>query len=221
MRRDDPYRLDLNYTRAMMGFLLFRPDPRSILAIGLGGGSLPKYCYRHLPSADITVVEINPHVIEMREAFLVPRDDHRFRVVCEDGARFVAAVDRRYDVILVDGFTYDGQPAQLCTQDFYDACRSALTEGGVMVVNLHEESPECDALCDRIARTFRESVIAIPADGGSNRIVLACKVPSLRVSAADLERRREALAAVHKQTLKVGYERIARALRLRPDPRGA
>jgi hypothetical protein len=58
MRRDDPYRLDLDYTRAMMGFLLFRPDPRSILAIGLGGGSLPKYCYRHLPSADITVVEI-------------------------------------------------------------------------------------------------------------------------------------------------------------------
>ena len=183
----------------MMGFLLFQPDPRSILAIGLGGGSLPKYCYRHLPSADITVVEINPYVIEMRDAFFVPEDDHRFRVVCDDGARFVAAADRRYDVILVDGFTYDGQPEQLCTQAFYDACRSALTEAGLMVVNLHEESPECEVLCDRIARTFGEAVLSVPADGGSNRIVLACKAPSLRAYAEDLERRWEALAAVHKR----------------------
>ena len=221
MRRDDPYRLDLDYTRAMMGFLLFQPNPRSILAIGLGGGSLPKYCYRHLPSADITVVEINPHVIEMRDAFFVPEDDHRFRVVCDDGARFVAAADRRYDVILVDGFTYDGQPEQLCTQAFYDACRSALTEDGVMAVNLHEESPECEVLCDRIARTFGEAVLSIPADGGSNRIVLACKAPSLRSCAVDLERRWEALAAVHKQTLRVSSDRIARALRPHHHPTDA
>jgi hypothetical protein len=27
--------------------------------IGLGGGSLAKFCYRHLPNSRITVVEIN------------------------------------------------------------------------------------------------------------------------------------------------------------------
>jgi spermidine synthase len=56
----------------MMLVLLFNPAPRSILMIGLGGGSLPKYCHRHLPQCDITVVEINPAVISLREAFQVP-----------------------------------------------------------------------------------------------------------------------------------------------------
>ncbi len=42
----DPYRLCLTYTQAMMGFKLFKPCPEHILVVGLGGGSLSKYCYR-------------------------------------------------------------------------------------------------------------------------------------------------------------------------------
>jgi hypothetical protein len=39
MRLKEPYALDLEYTRAMMGFLLFRREPSDIALIGLGGGS--------------------------------------------------------------------------------------------------------------------------------------------------------------------------------------
>ena len=35
----DPDALALEYTRTMMGFLLFNPEPRQITMIGLGGGS--------------------------------------------------------------------------------------------------------------------------------------------------------------------------------------
>jgi spermidine synthase len=86
MLRRDPCALALGYTRTMMGFLLFRPSPRRISTIGLGGGSLAKYCYRHLPDTTITAVEINPEVIALRDQFHVPRNDERFRVVCADGA---------------------------------------------------------------------------------------------------------------------------------------
>src|SRR5471030_3192506 len=51
MRLDDPWALDLSYTRKVMSFLLFRAAPRRILMVGLGGGSLAKYCYRYLPLA--------------------------------------------------------------------------------------------------------------------------------------------------------------------------
>ena len=51
----------------MMGFLLFIPSPARILMVGLGGGSLAKFCFRHLPDAAIDVVEINPHVIALRD----------------------------------------------------------------------------------------------------------------------------------------------------------
>lgn len=58
MRISDPDHLLFDYTRVMMGFRLFRPKPKRIEMIGLGGGSLAKACYRCLPDCDITVVEM-------------------------------------------------------------------------------------------------------------------------------------------------------------------
>lgn len=44
---DDPFALDLAYTRKMTAFLLFNPEPREVLLLGLGGGSLAKYFNGH------------------------------------------------------------------------------------------------------------------------------------------------------------------------------
>jgi spermidine synthase len=202
MRRGDPLALELDYTRAMMGFLLFRAAPASMLMIGLGGGSLPKYCHAHLPSADITVVEINPHVIAMREAFFVPPDGERFRVVCEDGAAFVARAEARYDVILVDGFTYDGQPEGLCTAGFYADCRAALSEGGVLVVNLHADGPPCEALVDRIAGCFDGESLAIDTADRGNRIVFAAGAAAMRACRSQFRRRWAALPEAQRRMLQ-------------------
>src|SRR5260370_28494877 len=87
----DPNFLVLSYTRTMMAFLLFHQDPERIAMIGLGGGSMPKWCYQQLARTDITVIEISPMVISLREQFYIPTDDERFRVICGDGADYVAA----------------------------------------------------------------------------------------------------------------------------------
>lgn len=60
MSIDDTDELVIPYTRVIMSFLLLEPSPRHVAMIGLGGGSLAKYCYRHLPGTGITAVEINP-----------------------------------------------------------------------------------------------------------------------------------------------------------------
>ena len=67
MRVADPDDLVLDYTRTMMGALLFNPKPRRVLMIGLGGGSMLKYLHRHVPEADLTVVEISQSVIDLRD----------------------------------------------------------------------------------------------------------------------------------------------------------
>jgi len=134
MHVDRPDDVALEYTRLMMGFLLFHPRPRTI---GLGGGSLAKFCFRHVTSARMRVVEINPHVIALRDEFCVPADCERFRVVEADGAHFVRFPPKRSDVLLVDGFDYDGLPRQLCSARFYDDCFDFLMPGGMLVVNLH------------------------------------------------------------------------------------
>ncbi len=212
MRRGNPSRLELTYTRTMMGFLLVEPEPASMLMIGLGGGSLPKYCHRHLPLADVTVVEVNPHVIAMRDAFLVPRDGERFRVVQDDGAAFVERTRERYDVVMVDGFSYDGQPPELCTPAFYAHCRRLLRETGLLVVNLHDEEPACHSYFERIARAFEGDALQVPAEAG-NRIVFAGRSADFERLTTDFEARWSALPEVHRRTLRGSVPRIARAAR--------
>ncbi|WP_374569350.1 fused MFS/spermidine synthase [Ideonella sp.] len=175
MKLRDPYALDLEYTRTMMGFLLFHPAPRQIVMIGLGGGSLAKFCHHHLPKASIQVAEINPHVIALRDEFHVPADDERFRVIRTDGAQFVRHRVTRPDVLMVDGFDTDGQPSRLCSQRFYDDCHEMLQPDGILVVNLHYGHRMRDAYVERIRRSFDDAVLVVDDGDLSNSIVFACK----------------------------------------------
>lgn len=171
-----PDLLLLEYTRLMMGFLLLVPHPGSIAMVGLGGGSLAKFCYRYLPKSRIEVIEINPHVIALRDKFEVPKDDHRFQVHEADAADFVRTAQRRYDVILVDGFDGDGLPACLASRTFYDNCFDLLEPHGVLVVNFHfhhQNSPVC---MDRLKRSFEGHMVTATNDHErNNTIVFACR----------------------------------------------
>lgn len=154
MRLDAPFALELGYTRAMTGFLLFRPEPRQIIVVGLGGGSLPKFCHRALPETHLTVVEINPQVIALRDQFLIPPDGGRFRVVEADASEYFAREAVAADVVLVDGYDRWGLPEPLCTEQFYRDCRRALNPGGVLVVNLWGQEPNRARYLRRLIRVF-------------------------------------------------------------------
>jgi spermidine synthase len=87
MRIARPNDLEVVYTRSMMAFLLFNAEPREVLMIGLGGGSLAKFVYHHLPQARTTAIEVNPQVVEIaRQYFLLPQNDARLNVMVADGA---------------------------------------------------------------------------------------------------------------------------------------
>lgn len=168
-----PDALKLEYTRTMMGFLLFVPEPRSVAMVGLGGGSLAKFCHRHLPKTRIQVVEINPHVIALRDEFQVPPDSRRFSVIQGDGAAFVRSPPRPFDVLLLDGYDEDGLPASLSSQGFYDQCRATLGPDGMLVVNLHCSQVRWQQQVARIRRSFDGALLTVGDDDGSNSVVFA------------------------------------------------
>ncbi len=171
-----PDALVLDYTRTMMGFLLVNPQPRRIAMIGLGGGSLAKYCHRYLPLADMTVVEIDRQVVALRHEFLIPDDGPHFRVLVADGARFVQQSPAgAYDVLLVDGFDTQGQSPQLCTQAFYGHCQRALAPGGLLVANFHQEPAELARYLQRIAQAFGAEPLELPTLRVGNSVVFARK----------------------------------------------
>lgn len=184
MRNDAPDDLQLNYTRAMMGFLLLQPAPRDILVVGLGGGSLSKFCHRHLPDSIVTTVEIDPQVIAWRDRFAIPPDGNHFRVVCADAAEYLeehtrAGMPPIADVILLDGFADYGLPFALGTPLFYDKCHRALRDGGVLVANLWDRDATLERCRNYIGARFGRCIATAGAAPSKNIIAFAAKNPDL------------------------------------------
>ena len=67
--------------------------------------------------------------------FELPRDQ-RLRVASEDGRRWLARNDGRWDVIVIDAFYADSIPFHLATVEFLELARSRLSPGGVIVTNV-------------------------------------------------------------------------------------
>jgi spermidine synthase len=229
MRLEAPDELVLDYTRAMMGFLLLlQPTAQAapaVLMIGLGGGSMLKYLHANLPGADLSTVEIHPEVIDMRQDFHIPPDSERLRIICADGAAFVARPTRLYDVILVDGFTGGGLPDALCSRGFYAHCRKALAPGGVLVANVQADTLHTNQIRQRLSKAFGPEGAALwfESDEGGNDIAMASADRRVLEQARDaFEARWHALPLVHQATLAAASTRLQRALmRAVPPQAGA
>jgi spermidine synthase len=221
MSIDDTDELVIPYTRVIMSFLLLAPSPGHVAMIGLGGGSLTKYCYRHLPGAEITAVEISPEVIALRNEFAIPADDARFRVVLGDGAVWVADAARQSDVqpdvLIVDGFDADGLPAQLSSQRFYDDCYAALADNGIMVVNMWKDYPHYDEYLARISNSFAGNSVIVDAQDGFNHIVLAVKNAAFPPSASSIRHHANLLCESHPLNFQAKANRLVRALPISAD----
>lgn len=171
MRISRPWDLELAYTRAMMAFLLFRPAPVDVLMIGLGGGSLAKFIRKHRPDTRIKAIEISPQVVAAaRSHFFLPGDDAHLQVILGDGAEYVPEHPDSADVILLDGFDAGNQVEGLATLEFYQACRSALKPGGVLVVNLWGRDPGFVTYFSRLVAAFEGQVAWLPVIGKNNVI---------------------------------------------------
>lgn len=173
MRLAAPNELDLRYTQKMMSFLLFRTRPRRLVLIGLGGGSLVKFCHARLPATQVTVLENNPDVIALREAFLVPPDSPNLRVLEADGAEYLEQTQKGIDVLLVDAFDSGGFAPGLANPEFFEQARSRLTGSGVLVVNLAGDRQRYDGLIGVVMQVFDDQVIVVPVPEDDNHVLLA------------------------------------------------
>lgn len=198
MRLARPNDLELAYTRCMMSFLLFHPLPERLLMIGLGGGSLSKFVYHYMPQASSAVVEINPRVAAVaRSHFFLPPEDERFHLVLGDGAEYVAACTEEPDVMLVDGFDTNCQVEELATPGFYDNCRAALADDGVLVVNLWGSDQNFDVYLRRIETAFDGMILCLHAERRGNVIVLGFKKSPGTPRWSDLKERAKELEAAY------------------------
>lgn len=197
MRLSAPNDLELAYTRYMMGFLLFHPEPENMLMIGLGGGSLAKFVYHQIPQTKTTVVEIDPQIVTTaRNYFFLPEDDEQLQVVIADGGKYLANHHTGIDVLMIDGFDDGCQVPSLCEQDFYTLVRQVLNKNGVLVVNLLSRDKAVMNYLKRIENSFNGHIATMMSEARGNLIVFAFKnspgkLPwkTLRIHAKSLEKK--------------------------------
>ena len=175
MRLDTPNTLELRYTRKMMSFLLFNPSPKRIVMIGMGGGSLVKFCHQRLPSAAVTAIELDPDVIAFRDIFKLPPDGPRLQVLQGDGAEYLASAGKGIDVLLVDAFDKIGLAPALASREFFESAFARLSPQGQFIINLAGDKRRFRGLIAEVQDVFDGRVIVVPVRGDGNSVLLAFK----------------------------------------------
>jgi spermidine synthase len=217
MKLGDPFALALDYTRCMMAFLLFHPEPRCALMLGLGGGSLAKFFFKHLRRTKVRVVELDPRIVATaRTHFALPPDDRRLVVEIGDGAEALAP--ECCDVLMVDAYHDEAHVPELASAAFYDAAFLALEPRGVLVVNFMDDDPRFDQYMGRLRSAFGGAVIAMRALYDPNIVALAFKGMPASLEWDELNRR----AARLESRLELRFSKYVRRLRSmnRCDRRG-
>ena len=173
-----PNDLILDYTKAMMSFLLFHVRVHSVACIGLGGGSIPKFIRKMLPEINICVVENSQQVINVaRQYFFLPENDERLSVVYADGMTWIDSAGE-YDVIMLDAFDGSGVPTGFTDDGFIRKIKNRLTYQGIYIQNLWSNDPQLKSRIKQIETIF-DQIALISTPKGGNIVALAfCKEPT-------------------------------------------
>ena len=175
MSLNAPNELLLRYTQKMMAFLLFHPRPRRIVLIGLGGGSLVKFCHQRLPGTQLTAIELDADVIAWRDIFSLPPDGPRLQILQGDGAEYLAQAENGIDALLVDAFDKTGFAPGLANRDFFANAFVKLSGNGVLVINLAGEKESYAGLIGEAMHAFDDQVIVISVPEDGNHVLYAFK----------------------------------------------
>ena len=151
------------------------PKDCEVLILGMGTGTYATQCRKYFgEEMSIEGVEIDEKITELsRTYFELPED---VEVTTYDGRAFLNAVDKTYDVIMVDAYQDITIPFQMSSVEFFTLVKEHLKEDGVMVVNMNmrgsQEGNINQYLSDTIAAVFPE-VYTVDVAGSTNRELFA------------------------------------------------
>ena len=191
MRR--PFKLELEYARMMMAYLLFMDAPKKVAQLGMGCASLTKFTYKYLPHTHSTVVELNPDVIAACYGmFRLPMDE-RIEVVQADAAQWVATQKKAFDVLQIDLYDASARGPVCDSVEFYTDCLNALKDTGMATINLFGDHPSFEKNMRHLNKAFNHRVVALPEIHEGNRIALAFKGEPIQMDWAELYARADAV----------------------------
>jgi spermidine synthase len=215
----DPDYVDFEYIQAMLVTFAMVNEPKRVLVVGLGGGSLPSLLRKHYPRLTIDVVDIDPDVVMVARKYFGFREDPNMQVFVEDGRRFIEKCKQPYDIIFLDAYSAEDIPYDLATKEFLLAVRRAVAPKGIVAGNVWAQTS--NMLHDAMLRTYQEAfddVYVIHAGDSENEVFLALPRKEA-IDPANLARRATRLSQVQRFRFDVG-DYVTRSFEHvdKPDP---
>ncbi|EIJ33151.1 spermine synthase [Thiothrix nivea DSM 5205] len=171
-----PYVLQFEYTQAMLLVLLFC-QPRRVLILGVGGGSLVTALHHMIPGIRITAVELRQSVIDVAYRFFQMPRGKRIELVCANADQYLCAEQpHTQDVVFADLYHGTGVDEVQLKADFIARCAASLKEEGWLVLNCWNEHREDAALRNALREHFAD--IRTVLTSSRNWVILAGRKPS-------------------------------------------
>jgi spermidine synthase len=189
----DPYKLELDYVRAMTSWLLFKPTlDDDALIVGLGGGSLTKHLLQYFPACRLKAVEYRKSVVKIARSYFGLPLDPRLKIIVDDGGDYIRqraeTYREHYSLLFIDAFDHEGMASSICNEAFFDACKALLKRDGILVMNLWggTNNPQHQQVSQWLARVFNWQTLFLPVRDRGNIIALAFNNYSPLYSLQDL-----------------------------------
>ncbi len=155
-------------------------DAPDVLVLGNGTGTYATQCQKYFPGGKVEGVEIDPSITELAGEYFSL--DPEVEVVTYDGRAYLDAMDKKYDVIMVDAYQDITIPFQMSSREFFASVREHLKDSGVMVVNMNMKTDTEDGinswLADTIATEF-SNIYTVDVEGWTNRELFAGNDPAM------------------------------------------
>jgi len=136
--KSQPKKLVFNYTKLLMSGLLLNPEPKRILIVGLGGGTMSNTLAQLFPSSHIDNIEIDEAVISVARRYFGFSENDLVKTYNQDGRIFIKRAllkKQTYDWIILDAFNGDYIPEHLLTKEFLQETKRLLSENGILTAN--------------------------------------------------------------------------------------
>ena len=136
--KNNPQKLVFNYTKLLFSSLLLIDQPKRILIVGLGGGTMSNTLHQLFPDVAIDNVEIDHAVISVARQYFNFIENDSIHSQVQDGRIFVKRAilkKKKYDWIILDAFNGDYIPEHLMTKEFLQEVKQLLSANGVLASN--------------------------------------------------------------------------------------
>ena len=155
-------------------------DHLDLLILGMGTGTYATQCDRYFDNMTMEGVEIDRNITDLAVEYFHLSED--VPVYTYDGRAYLNAVDKTYDVIMVDAYQDITIPFQMSTEEFFTMVKEHLNPGGVMVINMNmrgeEEGNINQYLADTVGAVFPE-VYTVDCRNNTNRELFASENPDM------------------------------------------